>query len=65
MEMESKKFYESKTFWFNLLAGLVAVASLFGFGDYVPSENATEIIALILTIVNLALRFATAQPIER
>ena len=61
--MDSKKFYESKTFWFNILAALVAIASLFGFAEFAPDENAGEIIALAISFINLALRFVTSKPV--
>jgi len=51
-----KKFYQSKTFWFNLLTGLVVIAGYFGFGDFQPSQNVVEIIAVIGSAVNLVLR---------
>jgi hypothetical protein len=60
---ENKKFYESKTFWFNLLTILIALAGLFGFADFKPDENTLEFLALLLGGVNLALRFWTNKPI--
>jgi len=59
-----KKFYESKTFWFNVLFGVVSIASLFGFGEFTPSESAIEIVAILGAAVNLVLRlFFTSEPI--
>ena len=61
---DSKKFYESKTFWFNILAVVVALAGLFGFADFKPDENTLEFIALLLGGVNLILRMYTSKPIS-
>lgn len=58
-----KPFYQSKTFWFNILAGLVAVAGLFGFGDFQPSQDVVEIIGVIVAAANLVLRFVTKVPV--
>ena len=61
--MESKPFYESKVFWFNLLAGVVAVAGIFGFASFQPSQDVVEIIGVIVAAVNIVLRFVTKQPV--
>ena len=44
----SKPFYESKVFWFNILAGIIAVAGIFGFGEYKPSADVLEIIGVVV-----------------
>jgi hypothetical protein len=59
-----KKFYESKTFWFNVLAGLVAVAGVFGYASFEPSQNTVEIIGVIVAAVNIVLRFVTKEGID-
>lgn len=48
-----KKFYLSKTFWFNILAAVVVVAGYFGYADF---EANGEMIAAVIAIINLALR---------
>ena len=60
-----KSLVQSKTFWFNLLASIVAVASLFGFGEFQPSEGTTETIAAVVALVNIGLRIKTKAPITR
>lgn len=62
---KGKALLQSKTFWFNLLAGVVAVASIFGFGEFEPDNKVTEIITTVVTIVNIGLRLYTKQPITR
>jgi hypothetical protein len=54
-----KPFYQSKTFWFNLLAGLVAVAGLFGYAEFKPSADVLQIISVLVAAINIALRFVT------
>lgn len=64
--MDNKKFYASKTLWFNALTVLVVIATHFG---YVPDPDFTEKAASVLLIVapavNFALRLVTEKPIAR
>ena len=64
--MPSKKFYTSKTFWFNVLALLVGVAGVFGFNEFVPSAEVEgqiaatgTLVAALVPIINIFLRFVT------
>ena len=57
--MDSKKLWESKTFWVNLIAGV---------GLLIQAVTGKEIVSLalqgqILAVVNVALRFITKQPV--
>jgi hypothetical protein len=72
--MMVKGFWESKTFWFNLLALGVAIALCYGYGQFVPAPEVEQIagglVALIgvllpvLTpVINMVLRFVTRQPV--
>ncbi len=65
MIIKGKALLTSKVFWFNTLATVVAIASLFGFADFKPSGEATEIIALITGAVNIYLRLITKEPITK
>ena len=65
MAIKGKALLTSKTFWFNVLAAIVAIASLFGFGEFKPSEETTEIIAIIAGAVNIYLRLKTKEPITK
>lgn len=60
-----KALIKSKTFWFNVLAALVGIASLFGFAEFVPSENVAKTVAIVGALVNIGLRLKTTQPIDR
>jgi uncharacterized membrane protein len=55
-----KGFWKSKTFWFNVLAVVVAIAGQVGFAEFEPDA---ELIAVIVGIVNVILRFAVKQPL--
>lgn len=61
-----KKWYMSKTEWFNILALVVAVASPllagYGYTGEVPVEWAVFVPALI-TLANMILRKVTKEPI--
>ena len=54
-----KKWYESKTLWFNVLALVVAVASGFGFAEFDPDPNIISIAAGLVAFINLILRLLT------
>lgn len=60
----TKNWYLSKTVIFNALSIVLLVAGAFGFGDFQPSEDSTEIGAVLIALVNLVLRFYTRKPIK-
>ena len=60
-----KKWYESKTIWFSVLTVLIAVASLFGFADFQPSEELLQFITLLVGVINFVLRLATKEPVTK
>lgn len=62
--MNTKEFWKSKTFWFNVLALLVAVAAAFGYTDFHPSAETEQVALVLVTIVNLVLRFYTSQGVR-
>jgi hypothetical protein len=53
-------FLKSKTVWFNLLAGGLAAGNAIGFADFSADP---DLIALIMAIVNILLRFLTKKPL--
>lgn len=55
--------WASKTLWFNGLALLISVALAFGFGDFTPDPAVGEASLVVVTVVNLVLRFLTKAPI--
>ena len=57
-EAAGKKFYESKTFWTNLLAA-VAIGAQMKYGFIIDAETQ----ALIITALNLGLRKLTSTPV--
>ena len=63
----SKHWYLSKTVWFNVLAGVVAVATLFGFtGEYSTPEIGAKVEAylpLVSLVGNLILRIITKKAV--
>ena len=61
--MKPKPFYQSKTFWFNLLYLLVAFATLFGFDQFQPNKTWLETAVVTVAVGNLILRFLTKDPI--
>lgn len=59
-----KRFYQSKTFWFNVLALVATVAGSFGYADFQPSPELANYALVVVTIINVALRFITKEPIQ-
>ena len=59
----SKKFYESKVFWFSVLAGVVQVAGLVGFAGFQPSDDVQSILGIVTAAGALILRFVTNKGI--
>lgn len=55
-----KGFWKSKTFWFNVLAIVVAVAGQLGYADFAAD---TELVAVVVGVVNVLLRFLVKQPV--
>ena len=63
--MDAKKWYLSKTFWFNGVALVVMVLGAFGYTGEVPQEWGVYVPAIV-ALVNLVLRsFFTEQPLTR
>ena len=63
--MDAKKWYLSKTFWFNVVAVVGLVLAQFGYTGEVPEEWGVFVPAII-ALVNVILRlFATKQPLEK
>ena len=57
-----KKWYTSKTLWFNVLALVAVVAASFGYTGELPAEWAVFAPAIV-ALINLCLRFVTKQPV--
>lgn len=60
--MDTKIAWTSKTLWFNVLALICAVAVAFGYQGELPEEWKTWV-TVIVTIINIILRFITKQPV--
>jgi len=60
-----KMWYESKTVWFNVLYGVIAVAGLAGFAEFVPTDNSVEIVGVLIAGINIVLRFMTNKEIGK
>jgi len=59
-----KKFYQSKTFWFFLLSLVVAIASAFGYADFVPEEAFGEVGVAIISVLGIVLRLISVKVID-
>jgi len=54
--LNEKEFWKSKEFWFFVFMIGQAVISLFGYGDFTPTEDQTEIVQVVISMVGLILR---------
>lgn len=64
-KIDGKALLKSKTFWFNILTLVIAVASAFGFEDFEANETVLQIVALIGGLGNILLRTKTSEQITR
>jgi len=63
--MKAKSLLSSKTFWFNILFVIVAIAGLFGFNDFQPDAKVVEGVGALVLIGNIILRLFTSKPINK
>lgn len=59
----SKSIFTSKTFWVNAVAVVASVASV-AFGFEITQDMQGEVVALIMGVANIALRFVTTKPVN-
>jgi hypothetical protein len=57
-----KKFWQSKSFWFNALAFVIAILANFGYTGEVPEELGQFVLPVVF-LINVVLRFITKQKI--
>lgn len=62
--MVAKKWYESKTLWFNIVALLVAVLENYGYTGVLQDEW-LPFVPVIIVLVNFALRLVTKQAVAK
>jgi uncharacterized membrane protein len=63
-KMDAKSIFESKTFWFNVLALIVMIANYFGFGSFEIDPDTQAAFVGIVAILNLILRTITTKSIK-
>ena len=60
-----KEWYQSKTFWFNVLTALITIATFFGYTPNQEIANQTTTYLLVIApAVNLLLRYVTTKGIR-
>jgi len=64
-KINGKALVQSKTFWFNLLFAVVALAGLFGYEDFKPDVRFAEALGAVVTFGNVLLRLYTNKPITK
>lgn len=61
--MDSKSIFTSKTFWVNVIAGIVAVGTAFGLKLDIDADTQTAIVGGVMAVANIILRFMTKAPV--
>lgn len=68
--MKTKSIFQSKTFWLNLIVGVLAIIALIdptiliAFGIPEASQmQVMQVVGVIVAVLNLILRMITGQPI--
>jgi len=59
----TKKWYASKTLWFNLLALVVAIAAAFGYTGELPVSWGVFVPGIV-AVINILLRLVTNKTLE-
>lgn len=62
--MEPKPWFASKTLWANVIGGLVAVGTTFGFDLGLDAEAQASIVGGVMAVINIILRFMTTAPVS-
>ena len=62
--VDPKPFYASKTLWVNLVAVVVALSGAFGIDLGLDPETQVTVVAAIMGVVNIILRFTTKSAIS-
>lgn len=60
---DTKKWYESRTFWVNIIALIASITGAFGVDLGLTPEAQAALVGGIMSIVNLILRFVTTKPV--
>ena len=63
-DIMGKNWFQSKTIWFGILFIIVAIANVFGFGDFEPATYWNEIITAIIGFVTIWFRKTTNTPVK-
>ena len=63
--MNTKALLTSKTFWFNILTVVIALAGVVGFADFQPTKETAETTIALVGIANILLRLLTRTSIDR
>jgi hypothetical protein len=62
---KGKALLQSKTFYFNALVVVTAVAGMFGFADFEMEPQHAELLGAIIGVGNILLRLKTKEKIDR
>ena len=62
-ETDMKSLFATKTFWVNVISGVVAFLEGQQFIDIVPDQHEPEIAAVVFAL-NIVLRYITTQPVK-
>ena len=64
IETAPKSFLQSKTIWANIIGAGVTIAGVFGLDLGLTPESQAQLVAGIMVVVNIILRFVTNGPVK-
>ena len=61
---EAKPWWASKTIWASVVGGGAALATAFGFHVLDDPQTQAELVAGVMAVVGIVLRFRTSTPVK-
>lgn len=58
-----KRWFQSKTLWANILAGIATVSTAFGLDLGLDEETQIAVVGGVMAVVNIVLRVVTKGPV--
>lgn len=63
-KVDTKPFWQSKTFWVNVIAIIASITVAFGVDLGLDPETQVAVVGAIMGVINIGLRFVTTKAIS-